>query len=110
MKTTTFGSAKCFILLQYFRGKETLLKNEVHADIEFRHNQQILDMGMPEDDIKNSFKINEHIKELENEFDFVMIEELFYESLVLLADKLCLPLEYMVEFETNAIKVSLTRA
>jgi len=86
------------------RAKETLLKNKVHADIKFRYNQQILDMGMPEDDIKNSFKIHEHIKELQNEFDFVMIEEMFYESLVLLADKLCLPLEYMIGFETNAIK------
>ena len=105
-KTETFGSVKCLIILHYFRAKEKLLKNETHNDVRFQHNQQMFDMGMLEDDMKNSFKIHEHIKRLETEFDFVMIEELLYESLVLLADNLCLPLEYMVGFEYNSFQVS----
>ena len=93
-------------MLHYFRAKQMNLKKNAHDDFEFRHNQQMLDMGMLEDNMKNSFKIHEHIKRLETEFDFVMIEEMFYESLVLLADNLCLPLEYMVGFEYNSFQVS----
>ena len=92
-------------MLHYFRGKEMLLKKEAHDNDKFRHNMQMLDMGMLEENMKNNFKVHERIKRLETEFDFVMIEELFYESLVLLADNLCLPLEYMVGFENNNFQV-----
>ena len=92
-------------MLHHFRAKKISWKKKVHDNDKFRHNTQMLDMGMLEENLKNNFKIHEHIKRLETEFDFVMIEELFYESLVLLADNLCLPLEYMVGFE-NAFQVS----
>ena len=74
-------------------------------NIQSKINQQILDLGMLEEDLHNSSKIQENIKRLETDFDFVMIEELFYESLVLLADYLCIPLEYMVGFNSTSFQV-----
>ena len=68
-------------------------------------NQQILDMGLMKDDLNKAHELNNHIKILEKEFDFVMVEEFFYESLVLLADRLCFPLEYMVGIQPIRSKV-----
>lgn len=48
-------------------------------------------------------RILEHkFKEIDLKFDFVMINEYFDESLVLLANKLCIPLEEMVYFPINS--------
>ena len=68
-------------------------------------NQQILDMGIMETDLNDIHILETQIKRLQTEFDFVMIDELFYESLVLLAHHLCLPLEYMVGVKYNPPKV-----
>ena len=62
------------------------------------YNQQMLDLGISEHALGNKTEVNEYIKRLEMDFDFAMIEELFLESLVLLADNLCLPLELMAGF------------
>ena len=74
-------------------------------NIQSKTNQQILSLGMLEEDLYNSSKIHEYIEHLETDFDFIMIEELFYESLVLFADYLCIPLEYMVGFNSAAFQV-----
>ena len=68
-------------------------------------NQQSLDMGMMETDLRKIDTAEKHIKRIGLEFDFVMIDELFYESLVLLADHLCLPLEYMIGVKHTHSKV-----
>ena len=68
-------------------------------------NQQILDMGLMKDNLNKPHEMKKHIKSLEQEFDFVMIDEFFYESLVLLADRLCFPLEYMVGLQHTHPKV-----
>ena len=62
-------------------------------------------MGMLDEDLKDKLKIHAQINHLETEFDFVMIEELFYESLVLLSEDLCLPLDYMIGYDINSLKV-----
>ena len=46
----------------------------------------------------------ERIKELEKEFDLVLFSEMFDESMVLLANKLCWPLDYVKSFKLNARK------
>ena len=82
-------------------------------NVEFKTNQQILELGILEEDLYNSSKIHDYIKRLETDFDFVMIEELFYESLVLLADYLCLSLEYMAGFTSfqvsNQFRIVLSK-
>ena len=40
----------------------------------------------------------DRIKEMEKEFDLVLFSEMFDESMVLLADKLCWPLDYGSDF------------
>ena len=40
----------------------------------------------------------DRIKEMEKEFDLVLFSEMFDESMVLLADKLCWPLDYGLDF------------
>ena len=43
---------------------------------------------------KDKIQLLSHVKKLESDFDFVMIDDdLLYESLVLLAHDLCIPLE-----------------
>ncbi len=44
------------------------------------------------------------LKELDSDFDLVMVSELMDESLVLLAHLLCLPLHAMVGIKRNARK------
>ena len=45
-------------------------------------------------DRKDKIQLLSHVKKLESDFDFVMIDDdLLYESLVLLAHDLCIPLE-----------------
>ena len=42
------------------------------------------------------------IKKIDDEFDLVLISEKFDESMILLANKLCWPLEYVKSFILNA--------
>ena len=65
----------------------------------------MLDLGISREDLETKIKLHEYIKLLETDFDFVMIEDLFLESLVLLANNLCLPLEYMVGFKSISSQV-----
>ena len=67
-------------------------------------NQQLCDMGMSEHHLFNLDMVKERINRSVNEFDFVMIAEFFEESLVLLADYLCWPLEFVVGVSHNVRK------
>lgn len=69
-------------------------------------NQQLWDLGMEEKDITNPDAVNKKIKEMDKEFDLVMISEDFDSSLVLLSDVLCWPLKNMTSLKLNARKKS----
>ena len=60
-------------------------------------NQQIYDMGYPDKTrLGNETLIKQHIEELDQQFDLVLIMERFEESLAVLADMLCLQPESLV--------------
>ena len=67
-------------------------------------NQQLYDMGVPVVDLRSVGRINEMIVQADIDFGFVMISDKFEESLVLLADLLCWPLEYVTGFKKNVRK------
>ena len=67
-------------------------------------NQQIYDMGMPIADLQNVDRINEMIAKADADFNFVMIAEKFEESLILLADLLCWPLEYVTAYFKHNVR------
>ena len=55
-------------------------------------------MGMPVGDLKYIDRIHKMIAKAEVEFDLVMISEKSEESLILLASRLCWPLNYVTGF------------
>ena len=59
----------------------------------FGINQQLFDLGVEREDALSETHVNGAIARIDGEFDLVMITERMYESLVLLADVLCVPLE-----------------
>ena len=59
----------------------------------FGANQQLFDLGVDREDALSHARLEESITKVDNDFELVMITELMYESLVLLADLLCIPLE-----------------
>ena len=67
-------------------------------------NQQLYDMGIKEIDSFNAAVAQKEIDRLKNEFDFVMITEMLEESLVLLAQHLCWPLEWVAYISHNVRK------
>ena len=69
-------------------------------------NQQLYDMGAPEKDLQDLDMVKKRIIHAESDFDFVMVAEMFEESLVLLAEYLCWPLEFMVGVSHNVRKPS----
>ena len=68
----------------------------------FGLNQQLYDMGMNDTELLDTLSIERKISDVDNEFDLVMIAEKFEESLVLLADLMCWPLEYVTGLKQNA--------
>ena len=64
-------------------------------------NQQLYDMGIPRGDLQNTVLVKQRILQADKEFDLVMIAEKFEESLVLLAESLCWPLEYLTSLKHN---------
>ena len=67
-------------------------------------NMQIFEFGFNLNDRNNKTAIDKKIKEIESNFDLVMIMEKLPESLVLLADSLCLPLFMMASLKLNERK------
>ncbi len=69
--------------------------NETHA----RQNSLLFDLGLDESDLDNATAAEAKIDEIEKRFDLVMIAERFEESLVLLADLLCWPMEELTSIK-----------
>ncbi len=67
-------------------------------------NNMMLDLGLSPNDLNNDEIVRKKIEEVESDFDLVMISEKMDESLVLLADLLCIPLEQVAVFPKNARK------
>ena len=69
-------------------------------------------MGMPAADLQNIEEVKVKVLQVDSDFDFVMISERFEESLILLAELLCWPLEYVTGLKHNVrkdiLKVSCT--
>ena len=65
-------------------------------------NQQSWDLGIEvTKDLRNMTKIDELIAQTDSQFDLVMIKEKMEESLVLLADLLCVPLTVVSGLSLN---------
>jgi len=69
-------------------------------------NQQLFDLGVPAMDLSSQNIVDKRIQELQKELDFVLLADRFDESMVLLASKLCWPLEYVRSLKINARKKS----
>ena len=93
------------------------LKDFVHFYIEKRkpiqrvhrylgRNQQLWDLGLLKKDITNMVAVKRKIKEIDKNFDLVMIEEDFNASLIFLSEELCWPLANMTSLKVNARKKS----
>ena len=69
-------------------------------------NQQLWDLGMSTRELADSQSVQKKIEDIDRDFLLVMIAERLPESLVLLADLLCLPLYVMTSLKVNARKES----
>ena len=68
-------------------------------------NQQLWDLGIENKVVIGDIEtLRETIKKLDQDFDLVMISERMDESLVLMADALCVPLEDVMSLKNNARK------
>ena len=69
-------------------------------------NQQLWDLGLQHSAMESEEKVASKIQELDNQFNLVLLAERFDESLVLLAELLCWPLEDLRYLKQNARKAS----
>jgi len=70
--------------------------------------QQLVDLGYNRQSLYNhTSSLEKFIQEMERSFHLVMISERFEESMVLLADLLCWPLEKVASFKVNVRKSEL---
>ena len=67
-------------------------------------NGMAFDLGLNSTSIDGSPEIDSFLKKLKNEFDLVLIAEFFDQSLLLLQDLLCWPLEDLLYFKLNERK------
>ena len=73
-------------------------KKRVHG---IGKNQMLYDFGLDENQLDHKGRVAGKIKEIEENFDFVMIAEYFSESLVLLKHQLCWDLLDVTSFHLN---------
>ncbi len=64
-------------------------------------NNLLWDLGMEREETGNATLVEEKIRQVGEQFDLVMITERFDESMVLLADLLCWPLEDVLYIRQN---------
>ena len=64
-------------------------------------NNLLWDLGMDVQDLDDMDKVERKVREVEEQFELVMIMERFDESLVLLADHFCWPLEEVLYIKQN---------
>ena len=80
-------------------------KNESgQRQVSWGRNRQLFDLGMDHHDLQSEERVRKKIKELDSEFDQVLILEYLEESLVILAKNLCWPLDYMRSIRMNSRK------
>lgn len=65
-------------------------------------NQMLFDLGFNVNQL-NSDKVGKILKYLESKFNLIMIADKFYESLILLSDLLCWPLDDVITFKVRII-------
>ncbi|XP_032798776.2 galactosylceramide sulfotransferase [Daphnia magna] len=114
-----FESLYVYMGLNKFYGKDFIdfvraLKNNKYnvTDVNrravgglFGRNQIAFDLGMSPAEFDNKpLIIKEWIEQLDKQFELVLIAEKMEQSLILLADFLCWPLEYVTHLELNARK------
>jgi hypothetical protein len=63
---------------------------------------QLYDLGQNQSDLYDRAVTEAKIQDMERHFDLVMIAERFDESMVLLADLLCWPIEKVTSLKVNA--------
>ena len=81
--------------------------SERQAITKFGPNNQLVDLGMNTEFLEQKDMVQKKIEELSSEMDLVMIVDKIDESLVLLADLLCLPLHRVVSLKLNSRKESV---
>ncbi|XP_057313442.1 galactosylceramide sulfotransferase-like [Hydractinia symbiolongicarpus] len=91
---------------EFFKDPESVLVNyvltqdlRINSDrLKLIRNGMFYDLGLESKDFENRAKISEAIRQIDSEFDLVMITEYFDESLVLLKRILCWELDDLVYF------------
>ena len=66
-------------------------------------NQQLFDMGVPQQMLFEVDAAYSVALKIMKKFDLVMVAEHFDESMVLMANLLCWPLEHVASFRNNAL-------
>ena len=66
-------------------------------------NQQLFDMGVPQKKLFHTKAAYDTALSVMEKFDLVMIAEKFDESMVLMANLLCWPLEYVASVRNNVL-------
>lgn len=88
---------------------EDVIKNEIdlpRVNSYLGRNQQFWDLGRKPRDTKTEGQVIKAIKEIETEFDLVLIAEDMESSLVLLSQVLCWPINHFTTLQVNTRKKS----
>ena len=72
-------------------------------------NQMLFDLGLDSKDMDNDTKVESKIKEIDDRFNLVMMQESFSESLVLLKEELCWDLDDVTNFKLNGRKKGIKK-
>lgn len=70
-------------------------------DVEYGRNQMLFDFGLSPEHFDNPEKVTQKIKDIEEQFDLILISEDFAKSMVLLKDLLCLNVYDVTYLVTN---------
>ena len=100
---------KCFestIPLEYFFVEEFAQKTDEEKPkkrvLGIGKNQMLYDLGLDEKYLDSEAHVRDKIKQIEKNFDLVMIAEFFSESLLLLKHNLCWQLADLTSFQLNS--------
>jgi len=96
------GLEKAFKMdINQFASKKAKLMIPRRAKAIIDKNQQLWDLGLNNVEMEDKTVVVRKIAEFDRQFDLVLIVEQFEESLVLLSDLLCWPLESMTSLKQN---------
>ena len=91
----------------YVSGAGGSRKKHIHRILGYLgRNQQLWDLGLDEDELESQEAVQNKIKDINKDFDLVMISEDFDSSVVLLSNTLCWPLANLTSLQLNARKKS----